>query len=87
MFERKEYIASICTGDVRKLEGCITRVLSYAAIMNGSNIDLELAQEALNGYIVKTIISKNKINQVQQLISQKYNITVEDLKSKKRKAT
>lgn len=82
----KEYIASICTGDVRKLEGCITRVLSYAAIMNGSNINLELAQEALNGYIVKTLISKNKINQVQQIISQKYNITVEDLKSKKRKA-
>lgn len=83
----KDYIASICTTDVRKLEGCITRVLSYAAIMNGSNIDLELAQEALNGYIVKTIISKNKINQVQQIISQKYNITVEDLKSKKRKAS
>lgn len=82
----KEYIASICTGDVRKLEGCITRVLSYAAIMNGSNIDLDLAQEALNGFIVKTLISKNKINQVQQLISQKYNITVEDLKSKKRKS-
>ena len=82
----KEYIASICTGDVRKLEGCITRVLSYAAIMNGSNINLELAQEALNGFIVKTIISKNKINQVQQIISQKYNITIEDLKSKKRKS-
>lgn len=83
----KDYIASICTTDVRKLEGCITRVLSYAAIMNGSNITLELAQEALNGYIVKTIISKNKIDQVQQIISQKYNITVEDLKSKKRKSS
>jgi len=82
----KEFIASICTSDVRKLEGCINRVLAYASIMNGSNIDLPLAEEALNGYVVKTIISKNKIDQVQQIISQKFNITVEDLKSKKRKA-
>ena len=82
----KEYIAGICTTDVRNLEGCITRVLSYAAIMNGSNIDLELAEEALNGFIGKPIISRNKINQVQQLVAQKYNISVEDLKGKKRKA-
>ncbi len=30
---------------------------------------------------------KNTIDQVQQIISQKFNINVEDLKSKKRKAT
>lgn len=82
----KEFIASVCTSDVRKLEGCINRVLAYASIMNGSNIDLKLTEEALNGYIVKTIISKSKIDQVQQIISQKYNISQEDLKSKKRKA-
>ena len=84
--EVKEYIASICTSDVRKLEGCITRVLSYAAIMNGSNIDLELAQEALTGFIGKQTFSKNKINQVQQLVSQKYNMSIDDLKGKKRRA-
>lgn len=82
----KEYIASICTTDVRKLEGCITRVMSYAAIMNGSNIDLNLTQEALIGFIGKQTFSKNKIDQVQQLVSQKYNISVEDIKGKKRRA-
>ncbi|MEG0022318.1 MAG: chromosomal replication initiator protein DnaA [Bacilli bacterium] len=82
-----ELIASICTTDVRNLQGCFRRILAYAAIMNGANITYALAQEALNGYIVKTIITKNKIDQVQQLISQKYNISVEDLKSKKRKAS
>ena len=82
----KEYIASICTTDVRKLEGCITRVMSYAAIMNGSNIDLELTQEALIGFIGKQTFSKNKINQVQQIVAQKYNVTTDDLKGKKRRA-
>ena len=84
--EVQEFIASICTSDVRTLEGCINRILAYSSIMNGSNIDLPLAEEALNGYVVKPLVSKNKINQVQQIISQNYNITVEDLKSKQRKA-
>lgn len=85
--EVKEYIASNCTSDIRKLEGAITRVFAYATIMNGSDITLELATEALKDYFVKSIISKNKIEQVQQLIANAYNISVEDIKSKKRMAS
>ena len=83
----KEYIASNCTSDIRKLEGAITRVVAYATMMNGSDITLELAVEALKDYFVKSIISKNKIDQVQQLVASNYNITVEELKSKRRVAT
>lgn len=83
----KEYIASNCTCDIRKLEGAITRIFAYATIMNGSDITLDLAIEALKDYFVKSIISKNKIEQVQQIIASNYNITVEDLKSKKRAAS
>lgn len=83
----KEYIASNCTSDIRKLEGAITRVFAYATIMNGSDITMELATEALKDYFVKSIISKNKIEQVQQLIANNYNISVEDIKSKKRMAS
>lgn len=82
----KEYIASNCTSDIRKLEGAITRVFAYSIIMNGSEITLDLAIEALKDYFVKSIISKNKVDQVQQVIAAHYNITVEDLKSKKRNA-
>lgn len=82
----KEYIASNCTSDIRKLEGAITRVFAYATIMSGSEITLDLAVEALKDYFVKSIVSKNKIDQVQQLVANHYNITVEDLKSKKRVA-
>lgn len=82
----KEYIASNCTSDIRKLEGAITRVFAYSIIMNGSEITLDLAIEALKDYFVKSIISKNKVDQVQQVVAAHYNITVEDLKSKKRNA-
>lgn len=80
----KEFIASNCTSDIRKLEGAITRVVAYATMMSGSNITLALAVEALKDYFTKSIISKNKIDQVQQLVANHYNISVEDLKGKKR---
>ena len=83
----KEYIASNCTSDIRKLEGAITRVVAYATMMNGSDITLDLAIEALKDYFVKSVVAKNKIDQVQQLVASNYNITVEDLKSKKRMAS
>ena len=85
--EVQEFIASNCTSDVRKLEGAITRVIAYATMMNGSDITLELADEALKGYFVKTIVSKNKIEQVQQIVANHYNITVDDMKSKRRMAS
>lgn len=80
----KEYIASNCTSDVRKLEGALTRVFAYATIMNGSDISLNLAVDALKDYFVKTIVSKNNMDQVVQLVSDHYNISMEDIKSKKR---
>lgn len=80
----KEYIASNCTSDIRKLEGAITRVMAYAGIMNKSEITYDLALEALRDYFVKSVYSKNKIEQVQQIIASNYNITIDDLKSKRR---
>ena len=85
--EVKEYIASNCTSDIRKIEGAITRVIAYATMMNGSEITLDLANEALEGFFASTVISKNKIEQVQQIVAKNYNITVDDLKSKRRIAT
>ena len=80
----KEFIASNSIGDIRKLEGAITRVYAYATIMNGENINLSLAKEALKDFFVKSIVSKNKIDQVIQLIAEHYSISTDDLKSKKK---
>ena len=80
----KEYIASNCVGDVRKLEGAITRVFAYATMMNGSDITLDLTIDALKDYFVKTIVSKNKMDQVVQIVCDHYNLTNEELLSKKR---
>lgn len=80
----KEYIANNCTTDIRKLEGAITRTIAYATIMNGSDITLELAMDALKDYFGGSVISKNKIEQVQQIIANNYNISIEDLRGKRK---
>ena len=85
--EVKEYIAANCQSDVRKLEGALTRVIAYATIMNSHNIDIDLAIEALGDFIGKNIISKNKIDKVIKLVADKYNLTAEDIKGKKRLST
>ncbi len=82
--EVKEYIAGNCKTDIRKLEGALTRVFAYATIMNGSEITLDLAVEALKDYIGKHVISKNNIDKVICLIADNYNITPEDIRGKKR---
>ena len=82
--EIKEYIANNCTSDIRRLEGAITRIVAYATFTNSSNITLDLAIDALKDYFPKNIESKNKIIQVMQIVADHYNLSVDDLKSKKR---
>lgn len=82
--EVKQYIANNCITDIRKLEGAITRVTAFATMMSKSAITLDLAIEALKDSFGNGIVSKNKIDQVQQVVSKHYNISVDDIKSKKR---
>lgn len=80
----KEFIANNCTSDIRKLEGAITRVFAYATMMNENEITLDLAVNALRDYFSTSVQAKNKVEQIQQLVANNYNITVEDMKSKKK---
>ncbi len=82
--EVKEFIASNCTSDIRKLEGAITRVIAFATMMNKSQITAELAIDALKDYFGNCVVGKNKIEQVLNVVARHYNITTEEMISKKR---
>ena len=82
-----DYIANTCQSDVRNLEGALTRVCAYSTIFFEEEITLELAIEALKGTIHGANPSKNDIVKIQRIVADYYNITVEDLKSKKRVST
>jgi len=81
-----EYIANNCESDVRQLEGALTRVIAYATIYNCSNIDINIAIDALKDYLSKSSVSKNSVQKIQQIVSDYFKVTIDDLKSKKRLA-
>lgn len=78
-----EYMATNLGSDIRQLEGSLTRLIAYSTIM-GTEIDLNLAMEALKDYINKGISEKNNVNKIQKVVAEYFQISVEDLKSKKR---
>ena len=79
-----EYIASNIGTDVRQLEGSITRLIAYSATWGGKKIDLDLAIEALPDFISKGMGEKNDVHRIQKIVSEYFQISVEDIRSKKR---
>ena len=81
-----EYIASNIGPDVRHLEGAITRLIAYSAIMGGEKITLDLAIDALKEITSKGISEKNDVHRIQKIVAEYFQISVEDIRSKKRSA-
>ncbi len=79
-----EFIASNCDSDVRKLEGALNRLFAYTAMFNKEKIDLNVAVEALSDYLVSASYLKNNIQKIKKIVCDYYNITVEEMVSKKR---
>ena len=80
-----EYMASNIGTDIRNLEGSLNRLFAYSLMM-GSDITLELAIEALKDYINAGYSEKNDVGRIQKIVADYFNISIEDLKSKKRNA-
>lgn len=81
-----EYIASNVGNDVRHLEGSITRLLAYSTIMGGAEITLDLAVDVLKDFVNKGYSEKNSVNRIQRIVAEYFQVSVEDMKSKKRSA-
>ena len=79
-----EYIASNMGPDVRQLEGAITRLIAYSTIMGGLEITLDVAIDALKDEINKGIVEKDDVHRIQKIVSEYFQISVEDIRSKKR---
>lgn len=82
-----EYIASNMASDVRQLEGAINRLLAYSTIMGGAEINLSLAIDALKDFINKGTSEKTNITKVQKVVADFFQISVDDLKGKKRSSS
>ncbi len=79
-----DFIANNSENDIRHLEGAITRLMAYAALMNIKEITLEFANEALHDYMKKNYYLKSNITKIQKAVADYYQLSIDDLKGKKR---
>lgn len=78
------FIANNCTSDVRKLEGALNRLFAYTVMFNKEKIELDVAKEALSDFLNSNSYMKNNIQKIQKIVCDYYQITLEDMNSKKR---
>ncbi len=81
-----DYIASNVSDDVRALEQAINRVMAYSFMMGGEEISLKTAVDALKDIINNGTSEEPNILRIQKVVADHWNISVDDLKSKKRSA-
>lgn len=77
------YIAGQIDSNVRELEGALVRVQAYAT-MQGAEITTSLAADALKSLKLNGKSRELTIAQIQAVVAKYYNLTVNDLKGKKR---
>ena len=82
-----EYMANNIGPDVRSLIGAINRLVAYSATWGGAEINLNLAMDALKDNVSKGIGEKNDIQRIQRIVAEKFQISVEDMRSKKRNSS
>lgn len=77
------YIANQIDTNIRELEGALIRVVAYSSLVN-ADIDTQLAIEALKDIIPNRQPKKITIQDIQKLVSEEYNIRIEDFAARKR---
>ena len=69
--------------NIRQLEGVIKKLGAYSFV-NGTIITVDIARSVLSGVITGTVPPALVAEQIIESISKRYNISVEDIKGKKR---
>ena len=82
-----EFVASVSGSDVRNIEGMLTRLIFYKAMMNIQTYTLEDAREALSNLKKTLVYTPTSIERIQEIVADYYQIDVKDLKSKKKNKT
>ena len=80
------YVAGHIQSNVRELEGALMRLQAYS-VMVGEDISTDLAAEALKNLLPGGKEKLLSIHDIQSAVAKYYNITVEDIKGKKRTKT
>ncbi|HLR14313.1 MAG TPA: chromosomal replication initiator protein DnaA [Bacillota bacterium] len=77
------YIANQIDTNIRELEGALIRVVAYSSLVN-QDIDAALAADALKDIIPSRKPRSITVQTIQEIVADKYNITLEDFAARKR---
>ncbi|AYD39047.1 chromosomal replication initiator protein DnaA [Clostridium fermenticellae] len=77
------YIATKIKSNIRELEGALIRIVAFSSLTN-NEISIELAAEALKDIISSKQSKLVTIELIQDVVSNYFNLKVEDLKSSRR---
>ena len=80
-----DYIANNCGSDIRNLEGAVIRIVAYKAAFNIKNVTLEIAQEALQEFVPKTVYRTNSVAKIIDIVAKYFNLDASMLKGKMKK--
>lgn len=77
------YIATKIKSNIRELEGALIRIVAYSSLTN-KEITVDLAAEALKDIISSKASKQVTIDLIQDVVSNYYNLRIEDFKSQRR---
>lgn len=77
------FIAKNIKSNIRELEGALTRIVAFSSLTNRS-VSIELATEALKDIVKPTRPKQINVEIIKDIVSQYYNMRVEDFDSKRR---
>lgn len=78
-----EYIADNVQSNIRELEGALNKVILYADLST-KELNLTTAKEALKDILVSYNTKEVNILRIKEMVANAYNVTIEELDSKKR---
>jgi chromosomal replication initiator protein len=83
--ETIEYLAERVRTNVRRLEGALTRVASYASL-NGSQPSIEKIEHLLKDILAEEARRSVTIDQIQKRVAEHFDVRIADMTSKRRPA-
>ncbi len=79
----KEYLAKNCQTNVRDLEASITKLVGYRELV-GKELTVQITQNLLRDTFSSPISGTITVETIQKVVSNHFNISISDIKSKKR---
>jgi len=80
-----EYIADRATGNIREMEGALTRIIAFAELTHKESVNKELAELVAKELFGKKVVKPITIAQIQAEVCRYYSINHVDLVGSKRK--